>query len=416
MADTNDGVQGSTTNQSDDLALLNVEESEEPKVEARGSEVPLIEEEDEEESETPELKSDEEEEEKDEETRDAERKLPPYDRPSMQDLKKEFPELFKKFPALRDVYYREQEFSQIFPTIEDAQSASTAADAYNNLSDKLLTGSSSELFNAVKSADQKAFDRLTESVLPTLYRMSPDAHWKAVSPVMQNLVRGFFVEGEKRDNENIKNAAEYLADFIFGDVRFAHQNPRNQRVEESEESKKLRSEREEFENQKYASFFSSVKSGLDNDMMIAIDIKKIDPDKIFSEFIKDTIMGKVRSEVDKQLASDKAHMRYMASLWEKAKNEGFNDSWKSRIQSAYLARAKSLIPSIRAKFVAEAQGSSAKNFSQKREAVERVSSRREPGAGGRTSRESGSQINAKNVDWSKTSDMDLLNGKVTYKR
>lgn len=408
MPDTADAVTGSTTSEAEDLALLNAEE---PAEESKEPEKESADEIEIKESDEPEkVEAKEEEEEEPEKTTQF-----PYDRPSMQDIKKEFPDIFKKFPSLRDVYYREQEFSQIFPTIEDAQTASTNAEAYNNLSDKVLNGKSEEFLSAVKDADGKAFTKLATSLLPSLYKISPDVHWQATAPLMQNLVRGFFIEGEKRQNDNIKNAAEYLADFIFGDIRYAHQGVKQQ-PEESEESKQLKKDREEFESQKYMSFFSSVKSGLDDQMLNAIDAKKVDPDKIFSQFIRDTIVGKVRSEVDKQLAADKAHMKYMASLWEKAKNEGYSDGWKSRIQSAYLARAKSLIPSIRARFVAEAQGSSARVAEHKKATLEKANSRREPTAGGKTSHEGNGQINPKRVDWSKTSDLDLLNGNVSYKR
>ena len=424
MPDIEAGVEGSTTDESADLALLNTEESEvedseetkegEERKDERVSKPRGKEEKSErdDEDEEPEEGDD------DKEGADEDKTRPPFDRPTMQELKKEFPDIFKKFPSLRDMYYREQEFSQIFPTVEDAQTASVNSEAYDNLSSKILSGRSEELFNAIKEADDKAFVKMADSILPTLYKMSPDIHWKVLQPTMHNLVRGFYIEGEKRQNDNIKNAAEYLSDFIFGDIKFATENRQQQKpVEESEEAKQLKKDREEFESNRYSAFFMTVKSGVDSEMQSLINSKNaVDPDKIFSPFIRDTIIGKVRSEVDKQLAADKAHMKLMQSLWNKAKNEGYGDEWKSRIQSAYLARAKSLIPSIRAKFVAEASGSSLKASDKKRESVERTSSRREPGTGGRTSREQNGPVDPKRVDWGKTSDLDLLNGNISYKR
>src|SRR5215471_9558495 len=126
MADSNEGVMDSTADTSADLALLNTEnDSTDEKIVPEKSglkpedrDTPPKEDEEEEPKEGEEEKDEEEEEEK---------KLaakPPYDRPTMQELREAFPDLFKKFPSMRDVFYREQEFTQIFPTIEDAKEAS----------------------------------------------------------------------------------------------------------------------------------------------------------------------------------------------------------------------------------------------------------------------------------------------------
>jgi len=421
MADSNEGVMDSTADTSADLALLNTEnDSTDEKIVPEKSglkpedrDTPPKEDEEEEPKEGEEEKDEEEEEEK---------KLaakPPYDRPTMQELREAFPDLFKKFPSMRDVFYREQEFTQIFPTIEDAKEASVNAQAYNNLSDKVLSGDSEDLLNAVKNTDEAAFKKLATSILPTIYKLSPDLHWQATVPLLQNLVRGFYVEGKRKGNDNIANAAEYLSDFIFNDISIARGEKSliPERKEESEEAKKLAKDRSDFETQRYNTFFGDVRVGIDRDVKNMINERgKVDPDKVFSEFIRDTIINKVQAEVDKQLAADKAHMKYMSSLWEKAKREGYSEEWKSRISSAYLARAKSLIPSIRAKLISEAMGTSSKLSERAKEIAEKNGSRKESGTGGRPKSEHNGPVDARRVDWSRTSDMDLLNGNVTYRK
>src|SRR5215831_7658679 len=109
MPDTGEGVLDSTASETQDRDFLNEEDPnlsgdeklapgesgdrtklEEPPVESKESE---------------------ESEEAKEEEKPKEEKPFPYDRPTMQQLREEFPDLFKKFPSMRDIYYREQEFS-----------------------------------------------------------------------------------------------------------------------------------------------------------------------------------------------------------------------------------------------------------------------------------------------------------------
>ena len=427
MPDVDSGVTDSTASTSQDMDLLNSEETVETPQDQRTIPVkpPVKEPEkkehpepDEEEGEEPTPPSPEEDKEEEEEPTEA--KPPVHDRPTMQQLRETFPDLFKKFPAMRDIYYREQEFSQIFPTVEDAKEASSNAEAFTDISDKVLKADTQGLFSAIKETDEKAFTKISEEILPTLYRISPDAHWKATLPLMQNLVRGFYMEGQRRNDDNVKNSAEYLSDYIFGDIKIARgeRDITPKKVEESEEQKEFNAEKAKFMVDRVESFTRNIRSSADESLRNSVvHGGKIDPDGVFSDFIKETIVGKVLSEVDRQLTADKSHMRYMNSLWEKAKREGFTDDWKSRILTAYLARAKSLIPTIRAKYVSEAQGSSSKAAEKAKTITEKNSSRREPGTGGRTSKESNNgHLDAKRIDWSKTSDLDLLEDRVTLKK
>lgn len=424
MPDIEEGVLDSTSSESQDVALLEQEDqissSPEPFI-------PEVKEGEEKEEKEPSERSEDEDKEKEkldeEKEKDERAKLasPPYDRPSMQQLREAFPELFKKFPSLRDIYYREQEFTQIFPTVEDAKEAASNADSFNALSDKALSGDTEGLLGAIKAADENAFNKIAQNVLQTIYKMSPDVHWQATLPLLQNLVRSFYIEGQRKGNQNVVNSAEYLSDFIFGDIKIA-KGERNlipqESKEVSEERKQLESERAKFALDRYEGFSNSVISSSNSQLKSLVDEKgKIDPDGVFSDFIKDTIVAKVLQEVDNQLAADKTHMKYMLSLWNKARDAGYSDEWKSRIISAYLARAKSLVPAVRAKFVSEASGSSAKASERSNNIHEKTASRKSPGAGGRSSSEGrNSPLDAKSINWDRTSDLDILNDNITFRK
>jgi len=60
--------------------------------------------------------------EEEEEEEEEELELGPR-RPSFKEIKEKYPDFFKTFPELREAFFRESEYTKIFPTVEDAKEA-----------------------------------------------------------------------------------------------------------------------------------------------------------------------------------------------------------------------------------------------------------------------------------------------------
>lgn len=414
----------------EDMDLLNSGESEEivdSKPEKAPAKPTLIapdpEEIEEEEGEEVEVKSSEKAEES-EETADPAEFI--HERPTVAQLSEAG--VFKRFPSLRDVYFREKAFTEIFPSVSDAKLAAESSETLIGLQEKVTSGDAGELFKAIREVDEKSLENISGTILNSLYKISPDLHWKAAAPLLQNVVRGFYQEGIRSQNEDLQNAAQHLALFLFGEAEVAKGTKsvvQDKPTEKSEEQKKFEAERSQFQIDKFSSFSKALTSEAQEGLSKLVlergagNRLKIDPDGNFSQFIKDSISEKILKEVDKALTSDNAHMRYMNSLWSKAKRDGYSGEWKATITTAYLARAKSLVPAIRAKLVSEALGTSSAVNGHKTEAVEKLNGRKEKELSqGRTNR-NGTEMknyNAKQVDWSQTSDEDFLNDRVVMKK
>lgn len=418
-------VENGTTDTADDLSLLAEgedtvtekapEKAPEKKVE-RPVEEPEPEEQEEEvseEEETPE------EEPEPEETKD----LAPHERPSVAALKEKFPTIFKEFPALRDMYFREKEFSALFPTVADAKEASDNNVAFSGLRDSVLSGDSAALFTAMSETDPKSLEKFASKVLPSLYSRNPDLHFKAVTPLLENVARQMYNNGKKSGNANMMNSALYLSEFIFGEDGVAKGEKTFTPKEEAKPDTSVADERAAFLVEKFTAFNNEVTTdgtkGL-SDLILekgAAGKLKIDPEGVFSKFIRDSISDKIIAEVNEQMSADKAHMAYMNSLWSKAAKDGYKGDWKARIISAYLARAKSLVPTIRTRLVSEASGTTSDASKGKLKIMEKTASRRETGSGGRDANRNGSKTyDPKTIDWDKTSDADLLDDKPSFKK
>jgi hypothetical protein len=146
-----------------------------------------------EEVEEPEEEEDEEEvEEEDEEEKEDEKLPSKYHRPIFSEIKKEFPDFFKKFPDLRETYFRESKYSTIFPTVEDAEEALAKTEAFDAIDSDLRKGSTKALFDTIFQIDQEAGMKVVENFLPQIYQKSPDLYYGIVSPLIEGFVKNLF--------------------------------------------------------------------------------------------------------------------------------------------------------------------------------------------------------------------------------
>lgn len=428
MMPAGDSLQGGSAGLAEDLALLGGESTDETPLEPETPEsdgepiIPETEEKVEEPVEEPE------EEEIEEKPPVADDK-PLHDKPTLAQLQEKYPDILKQFPALKGIYYRERQYSELFPTMEDARVAVENDEAFKTFRESALSGDLTDVLDAVREADPKSLDKIASTILPTLNKLSPELHWKASLPVLQGLVQAVYQEGmrygDTEQGNNLKNSAAHVAQFIFGNnfedivtgKRSLIPQP-EKRAEESPEAKQLKEMQATRASEFYTQTEQAIFTGLEAKVMERGQHNKlkIDPDGVMTDFMRDTVRDRIMIEVKKALEADPGHMRYMRSLWTKAKDAGYVGDWKSRIQSAYLERAKSLVPAIRARLVAEALGTTAANNNNKSATLKKVAARKEPGGSGQVPNGAPAKLDPKSIDWRKTSDMDIMNGTATLRK
>jgi hypothetical protein len=242
-----------------------------------------------------------------------------------------------------------------------------------------------------------------------------NAFWKAANPLIEDVAKNMYNKGRMEGDENIKNAALHLSNFFFGRTDIAE--GKGSVITKEDPENEVSKEKREWEETKHNEFRRNVENDLRQQLVDVITghdertgKTKLDPDGILSPFIQQTIIDRVIQDIGNTLAADQAHMRYMDSLWSRAKSNGRTDTDKSRLISAFLARARSLAPSLRSKYVSEATGKRVRDVNQRREKAVSVQSRT-PDVGRSSSNGRGSG----RIDYRKTSDYDILSDNITYK-
>lgn len=333
----------------------------------------------------------------------------PHERPTKTDITKEFPEFFKKFPAMEHMLFREKEYASVFPTVAEAKDAAEAATALDDFRTDLFTGNGEKFTSALKEAGE--LDKFSRNFLTNLQKTDKDGYWNAITPTLENLVKGFFNEGKRRNDQNLIASAENLSIYLFDSDEIAKGTKTMIKAPPAED-KRVEAKLADIDRQQYNNFRIGVLEGIANGVTPAIGLDKMANIKPTMQKI---LSKQILDEVDATMSKDEAHMRFVNSLWAKAKGN-YTNEFKSKIISAYLERAKSLVPSIRRRVLADALGMTAEKSREKLEQNQRTQQRREPGSQGRPAGNSTRVHNAKSIDWNKTSDMDLLNGNVTTKK
>jgi hypothetical protein len=408
-----EGVEGSSTSVGADLNELN-DESIAPEIE---EEEPEVVEEAEEES--PPEEEESEEGESEGEQAEAEASTHPFDRPSLKNINEAYPDFFKKFPSMRDMYFREAEYSKLFATIDDAKEASENNVAFTNIRDDVFNGNGDKFMSAINSVDPKGLERFAGNFLSNLTKTNMNAFWNAANPLIEDVSRAMYNRGKAEGDSNIVNAALHLSQFFFGKTDIAEgKSSTVPRVDEGQI--KLDQEKREWEDRKHLEFRSSLETDLRtqlDDIIIGLDERtgktKLDPNDVLSPFIRQTIVDHVVQDIGAALAADTSHLRYMDSLWSRAKTNGRKDSDKQKIISAYLNRARSMAPALRSKYVSEALGRRSRAAGEKLKKVESIPART-PNVG-RSSNGKDNYSPYKKIDYRKTSDYDILSDDIKYK-
>src|SRR6266496_4043845 len=282
--------------------------------------------------------------------------IPNYRGVDFKKIKAKFPEFSKtnEYRELKNSFYREAKFSEIFPTLEDASEALENHETFVKLNDEIINkGSISGLLTAIKEANPESLKKVSESFLDSLSKVEPSLYASTISPVVKRLVKQIYADGIKHRNRNPESdeakaliaTAKNLSMWAFDDPDIVEkQDDQPRRNTELEEKEKELSEREQkIATEQYESALRLAKTNLDRHL----DKQILDGLNIENEFLRDTLLEKVKEEIEKQISSDDSHMRRMQQHWRRAEQEGYSNKAISRIINAYLERARPIIPIVR---------------------------------------------------------------------
>lgn len=259
-----------------------------------------------------------------------------------------YPNLFKDFPYLQQAYYREQQFTEVFPTLDDAKEAHQKAQALDGFESDLMQGNFSKVLGAVKQGDPEAFNRLADNYLMELGKVDRDA----VQHIIGNVLKGSIINVLKLANSQgergteLKEAALLFNQAMFGTADI--QQPSNlskTQNNQNPEKDRLSQERQQFLKERFDTARESLSTRVQNSIKSTIS-NHIDPKSSMTDYVRKNAVRDAQENLEQAMTGDARFTRLMDRLWENAFKDNFSTKSLDQIRSTYLSKAKTLLPSV----------------------------------------------------------------------
>lgn len=268
------------------------------------------------------------------------------DVPRRKEILKAYPDLFKKFPGVEKAIYREQQYTEIFPSLAEAREAVERLETLKNVESELYSGDISGILAHVKRTDEKAFSKITGNILRTLSAVDKDAHLGLTTNVVQSAIKWAYDNGAKIGGDEGKQltiAAQLLNKFFFNSIEIKAPADLSTNEREDPREKEIETKQKNFEEKQLDTARREVSSRIFNTIQSAVN-KYIDPKGVMTNYVKDKAMSDAIKEVDRELTTDKRFRAVLDKLWEASRKDGYSEESKARIRKAVINRAQVILP------------------------------------------------------------------------
>lgn len=258
--------------------------------------------------------------------------------PRKKEIQKKYPEIFKDFPFLEKMLYRDKEYTALFGSFDDAKDAAEQAETFKGFESQLLSGNTEEILKGIKETDEKAFNIIVDDYLTTLHKVDKDAYLHVVGNLNKRLIMEMVQEATESGNDDLKAAAMLVNQFVFGSAKFTAPANRVDRTVD-EKTSEAETERLRFVQERFETSRDDLQGRVDNTLRATIS-EYIDPKGTMSAYVKKNAVNDALSNLSSAIASDPSVPKMLDKLWRAAFDAKFSKDSLSKIQRFYLGNAK----------------------------------------------------------------------------
>ncbi len=258
----------------------------------------------------------------------------------MKELLAKYPNIKKDFPELIAANFREKEYAEVFPTVDDAKEAVEKVATLDKFQDLIFKGDTAPILEIVKKEDPNGFNALVNNYLPNLQKVDPAAYNYLIKDTVSKYLNLAFSVGKQRNDADLQTAAQMLYNLEFGGANPPQQFGDGKKV--APEIEEVKKERAAFEEEKHTSHIGALDTRMSNSIKSAIAIN-IDPKNSMTGYVKKNAINDCYTLIDSQMKEDKRFMATVKGLQDKAKKNSYNESSMNDIRKLVLGRAKYLM-------------------------------------------------------------------------
>lgn len=263
------------------------------------------------------------------------------------DILKKYPEIFKDFPYLEKAYYREQQFTEIHGTIEEAKEAAESHQVLQRYTEDMVgKGNVHNVLKMIKDTNPDTYANVVDNYLGYLEKVDPAAHLHVQSNLVKQVIIGMVNEAKASQDDDLRVAALLLNKWAFGSSKFTYPTKmgKGQTADTSREDSIAQRE-EEFNKRQIDSAVNDVNTRVNNAIKSAID-QHIDPGKSMTDYIKKSATQDALDKISNLIDKDIRFQKVIERLWEKARDSNYDRASQDEIRRAFLSKAKSLLAPV----------------------------------------------------------------------
>lgn len=257
-----------------------------------------------------------------------------------------YPQLFKDFPQLENSYYRDQQFTEMFGTINDAKQVAEKASTLDKFEGEIMDGSIGTVLKAVREENPNSFHKLVDGYLTALAEVDERAYIHVIGNMTKHTIMAMVKEARRSNNDNLQSAAQILNQFVFGSSDFVHPtNLSKENPEEKEQTTKQDKREQEFMARQFTVAKDDLDGRVNNTIRNTIEAH-IDPRQSMSDYVRKNATKDALETLGGILSRDTKFKSLTDKLWERCYQDNYSKESVDRIRSAFLSKAKTLLPSV----------------------------------------------------------------------
>src|SRR5690606_26869975 len=151
-----------------------------------------------------------------------------------------------------------------------------------------------------KSANETAFNTISDNILENIYEADPETYQKLTNRIVRDLLHNARVKGENSNDEQLELAAQILNHRIFGEKETKPYTKTDNKSDDKRASnlEELREQQIQFAERQLEAAVADVNSRSQNLIRNTID-KNIDPKDQMSKYVRSKAIDDVLIRVDK---------------------------------------------------------------------------------------------------------------------
>lgn len=259
---------------------------------------------------------------------------------------KKYPTLFKDFPYLEKAYYREQQFTEVFPNLDDAKAAAADSATLRNFEEDIVNnGNTANVLKLIKEHNPEKYAEVVDNYLDVLGDIDKEAQHHVIGNLIKHTIIGMVRESRSSGDESLQDAAAILNKYIFGTTKFKMPE-KMAKGESPKKEENTVSEREQaFIKQQFDNTVSDLNTKVNNSLKNIVELN-IDPKKTMSEWVRKNAVREALDKIQDLTGRDKRFKVNIDNLWLRAAKANFSKESVDLIRRAHLAKAKSIMKPV----------------------------------------------------------------------